>query len=260
MTEDPEIFDGCAEGENPMENWNRQKMKDTISRCRILYSRHGHWECGSGWADPISSLSYALEALNITLGKRFGFRIVADQVKEKFGTLRFYYSVERVFPWWTQLLAAPFRFAASAIRRGTRFNCKYSDGRLVPTRMKFLFSLMHFLPKVGRFLDLSFLIPDTKTKDVIMRYLDDTAERLVDNAESECFGRCEVCGDYIGNNWNARCETKGWIRYVCEACAKKNKWTYEKVGGGRLREEGESPGEKTENQTSEQEKTENDNC
>lgn len=50
------------------------------------------FECGDGWYRPIKNLSVKLEVLNIQLCK-YNVMVQAVQVKEKFGTLHFYYSV-----------------------------------------------------------------------------------------------------------------------------------------------------------------------
>ena len=64
---------------------------------RILFDYGGdmqktcmHWgmECGDGWYDLLNEL---LEKLDY-ISKHSGVQVVADQIKEKFGTLRFYYS------------------------------------------------------------------------------------------------------------------------------------------------------------------------
>jgi len=49
-----------------------------------------HWgmECDDGWYELLNDL---LEKLDY-LSKHSGVQVVADQIKEKFGTLRFYYS------------------------------------------------------------------------------------------------------------------------------------------------------------------------
>lgn len=52
------------------------------------------------------------------------------------------------------------------------------------------------------------------------------ADKLIRDAEDACHDTCEDCGTNIGKNgWDKRCETAGWIKYVCEDCAKK-------IGGG----------------------------
>lgn len=49
-----------------------------------------HWgiECDDGWYDLLDNL---LEKLNF-ISEHSGVQVIADQIKEKFGTLRFYYS------------------------------------------------------------------------------------------------------------------------------------------------------------------------
>jgi len=46
------------------------------------------FECGDGWFDLLDELSAKLETLNLTVLK--DFPVEAEQVKEKYGTLRFY--------------------------------------------------------------------------------------------------------------------------------------------------------------------------
>ena len=49
-----------------------------------------HWgmECGDGWYDLLDELLAKLDFIS----KSSSVQVVADQIKEKFGTLRFYYS------------------------------------------------------------------------------------------------------------------------------------------------------------------------
>lgn len=49
------------------------------------------FEHGDGWFNIVDKLSKKIEDIN---NLNLGFIIVADQVKEKFGTLRFYYHFE----------------------------------------------------------------------------------------------------------------------------------------------------------------------
>lgn len=50
-------------------------------------------ECPKGWWHILDQLCTVLEFHNMEFVKNYGVAIVADQVKEKFGTLRFYYTV-----------------------------------------------------------------------------------------------------------------------------------------------------------------------
>lgn len=98
----------------------RYKMKENldirqeiINNHRILYKMHNApctetcmcWglECGDGWLNEIDILSENLEALNLMLYPTFNVRIQADQVKEKYGTLCFYYSTVIDPPWYIKL-------------------------------------------------------------------------------------------------------------------------------------------------------------
>lgn len=53
-------------------------------------------ECPKGWWHILDQLCTVLEFHNMEFVKNYGVAIVADQVKEKFGTLRFYYDVRPV--------------------------------------------------------------------------------------------------------------------------------------------------------------------
>lgn len=64
----------------------RDRYKDMIETCMCWGFEHG-----DGWFDIIDKLSEKIENIN---NLNLGFIIVADQVKEKFGTLRFYYHAE----------------------------------------------------------------------------------------------------------------------------------------------------------------------
>ena len=50
-------------------------------------------ECPKGWWHILEQLCTVLEFHNLEFKDKYGIAIVADQVKEKFGTLRFYYTV-----------------------------------------------------------------------------------------------------------------------------------------------------------------------
>ena len=53
-------------------------------------------ECPIGWYHILEQLCTILEFYNMEFTKNYGIAIIADQVKEKFGTLRFYYTVRNV--------------------------------------------------------------------------------------------------------------------------------------------------------------------
>jgi len=70
-----------------MNRWDIIKHK-----CPKLYKNPIHFECGQGWADLIEDLSIKIEAILERMG--LDSEIFAVQVKEKYGTLRFYMSCE----------------------------------------------------------------------------------------------------------------------------------------------------------------------
>jgi hypothetical protein len=79
---------------------NLDIRKEIINNHNILYKMYYApctetcmcWglECSDGWLNEIDILSKKLEALNLMLYPQFNVRIQADQVKEKYGTLRWY--------------------------------------------------------------------------------------------------------------------------------------------------------------------------
>ena len=165
-----------------MENEKKDKSlaKETMDQCSILYCTKDlpmtqtcmcwGWECGSGWFNVLHEASCKLEALNLIYYPKYKVRIQADQVKEKFGTLRFYFSVI----------------------------CEDAER--------------------------------TKEQEVIVTAMNSWADEIVRWAEDECYKTCEECGNQIGTEWSPRCETTGWITYICDRCASKTKGFYFKNG------------------------------
>lgn len=76
---------------------------EAMENCVILYGGRKKpmteslmcfgWECPDTWNDILSDLSFRLEGLNVTYYPKYRTRIEAVQVKEKFGSLRFYYDM-----------------------------------------------------------------------------------------------------------------------------------------------------------------------
>ena len=162
------------------EKKDRSLAKETMDMCSILYCTKDlpmtqtcmcwGWECGTGWFNVLNEASCKLEALNLTYYPKYKVRIQADQVKEKFGTLRFYFSV--------------------ICEDETR----------------------------------------SSEQEVIMTAMNSWAEEIVRWAEDECYKTCEDCGHQIGTDWSPRCETAGWITYLCDDCAAKHQGFYYKNG------------------------------
>jgi hypothetical protein len=71
---------------------NNEKI---VSDCKMLFSGLDHNPIVDyGWMYAIEELCYKLEGLNYDYSK-YGLKVVADQTKEKFGTLRFYTHIEQ---------------------------------------------------------------------------------------------------------------------------------------------------------------------
>lgn len=105
--------------------WIAALQDEAIDACRILYGyRKLGWECNDGWNVPLAGLSYALEELNLRYWKKCRIRIVAEQVKEKFGTLRFYYTVLTQQPLWRRLPGMALNALRELIRRKVDFKLK----------------------------------------------------------------------------------------------------------------------------------------
>ena len=109
--------------------------------------------CGDGWYILLDNLSSELTSL----GKKYNLEIVADQVKEKFGGLRFYYHVEGHFSWYQK-----------------RFGWFQT----------FIFKFIH--PKAY------WKIIDFRKK--IWRTPGEKVQHAIQHAESLSYKTCEVCG------------------------------------------------------------------
>lgn len=77
----------------------RQKMfnerlsdanKRIVKDCKMLCSSYEHTPIPAyGWIYPVTELAYKIEEMNIRF-KKYGYKIVLTQAKEKYATLRFY--------------------------------------------------------------------------------------------------------------------------------------------------------------------------
>ena len=102
-------------------------MHETIKRCSMLYKMAEKpcsetcmcwlWSCGYGWFDTLEKLSNKLEAINLMIYPKYNVRIQAEQVKEKFSTLRFYYSIVADPPWYIRWYEAATEFAFNIISK-----------------------------------------------------------------------------------------------------------------------------------------------
>ena len=72
---------------------NSQNTQHLVTRYPGLYRNRMYFECGDGWFDLIDYLSHQIEKLLVGYGSVENEETMhATQVKEKFGTLRFYMS------------------------------------------------------------------------------------------------------------------------------------------------------------------------
>lgn len=245
--------------------------------CKTLYpDGKFSWECGPGWARILARLSYRLECANRLFKKNFLVHVEADQVKEKFGELRFYYSIGHDIPPLIERLHVFLCRSADVILRTADFRAKRivkqrggvvvkcreidpaveddpfawsftaPDGftcsvkkihrpetaELVATRLRFLWIVAHACRRLAATLEVLYS-GDLNRQNVGAEALDGFVEKSVRKAEEECYSVCEDCGRPIGEDYSPRCQTVGWISYICEDCAKaqgrkyvKNKTMY----------------------------------
>jgi hypothetical protein len=255
----------------------RDEQRRIRKNCPTLYpgARPG-WECGPGWTLPLEKLSYRLEALNEVFERSFGVYAEAEQVKEKFGTLRFYFSVKtnmRAAPEalrraaskcaelisrkvdfsYKCVVVAPHRtvltcrevkagevrdlsFNETAVPSRDRGSCYiygeshvYEKKRRVPTRNRAAWLFMRACCAVERILCCTYKAA-TRRQIMARQCLDDLAEELAGKTEDECYSTCEECGRKIGDKYSPRCSSVGWIRYLCERCARESGHMYIKNG------------------------------
>lgn len=274
---------GAAPAEKPLAiNPREQRMKELKTRvkkdCRMLYpDGRPCWECGTGWTDALAKLSYKIECANRLFSRNFRVHAEADQVKEKFGELCFYYTVHRDAPPVIARLCGFLRKSADVILRKADFRMKYitikpatvtikckelpppfppkdpmyvgklleaPDGfrcllnevhqnkisKRVPTRLRTLWYIANACRKTESWL-LGLYSANLNRQAVGAEALEDFVEKVVKEAEDACYSTCEECGNSIGTDYSPRCETLGWITYICERCAKKRGGKYRKGDG-----------------------------
>lgn len=135
-------------------------------------------ECPKGWWHILEQLCTVLEFHNMEFVKNYNLAIVADQVKEKFGTLRFYFSIRTVDD------------------DGVVIDKVDENGDLVSDK------LTHRL--------------DENTHRIAADYLEMLADKYISEAEDMTYNTCARCG--IPLEKDNKVETKGWITYICKDC------------------------------------------
>ena len=247
------------------ENEKQSLAKETMELCKILYCQKDlpmtktcmcwGFECGEGWHHILKRLSCELEALNIQFYDKYKVRIQADQVKEKFGTLRFYYSVicdnfmekgleanKVIDAFERKKDSGYFGLKCVIDEQGRTVDEIGEDGKkravwhppkthIEITEHKDEYETMKALADGARkILAEQGRYEITPEQRVIMEYMESEAEARVKKAEDDCYNTCETCGSQIGTDWSPRCETTGWIRYICDRCADKLDFAYMKNG------------------------------
>ena len=261
------------------------KSKDieaqTMEECKILYCTKGlpmthtcmcwGWECSKGWHNALQSASCQLEMLNLMLYPLYKTRIQADQVKEKYGTLHFYWSVccDNYSPVVGKLGLAlgklsdkmrnsidyGFKTVVDVESHETdeteeltkeqyeqykKWNCTgsvlresvgkyFRDYKLwhpakchtEVTKHKLLHKLMATFSSVGYFLQYHWCRERTPEQNIAVEFMESMAAKIVKEAEDKCYETCEDCGCQIGHKWSPRCQTAGWVTYICDRCAEK---------------------------------------
>lgn len=188
-------------------------------------------ECGDGWYAPLRDLSDQLEALNLNEGRKWGIAIRAEQVKEKYGMLCFYYAIEPLPHPFLSLLAAPFTFLSWLFDKRD-FKCWRKELPGGKSKMvwkpRLRHAIMMFFCRIARY--IKYCIGPSAKREVMRNAIGLTVEKLIQQAEHDCYNTCQDCGRQIGSDWSPRCEMQGWINYVCEDCAKKRGGTYAMYG------------------------------
>jgi len=160
--------------------------KTLVRRYPCLYKDYGKspkesgmawgFSCGDGWFSILTELSEKIDAID---KKNV---VVADQVKEKFGGLRFYYHIDGK-------------------------NQNYDSIRF-KIRSWFYNNIFYKLPYKLR--DILSAI-----RKFFYKNLDEKIDELINMAEKQSFKICELCGE------PGDAKGGGWISTLCVKCRKK---------------------------------------
>lgn len=174
-------------------------------------------ECDDGWFFPLLEASKKLEEINNVI-KKYHHEIIATQVKEKYGELRFYYTIQH---------KKIFQIKRIVDMPKPSF---FNDKLIKPKNMTF-YCVKYFFSKVINFFNKYFIQFIQKLINEIYSSLtvkkrtkfyefDEIIEKeinyIISEAEVKCFERCEICGSKRDVT-----STKGWIKRVCSKCNKK---------------------------------------
>ena len=100
---------------------------------------------------------------------------------------------------------------------------KYPQTHKEPTKHLILYKVQEFCRKVGVH---NLEEKPSKQQEIICRYVNSLLKQWTSEVEKESYNVCEVCGSQIGEEWSPRCETRGWVSYICKSCAEKQDSDY----------------------------------
>lgn len=201
-----------------------------VDECPLLFNKAGdlefvpkYIECGYGWIKPLTKLCHNIERLN-NLCKKVGIVVVAIQIKEKFGTLRFYYDIVHVKTGFAKFMSNLYykikpdfkTILVSDVVDLTRVLT------IKPTKHIMLWKVLRWfkikITSLNAFMQKILPIRKRYSKSYGIAEIVDV---MIDVAEAECFDVCELCGKTIGTKEEPRKKTSGWIRYICKDCYSK---------------------------------------
>lgn len=192
------------------------KYKAVLKDYPILYSDLNVIECPEGWINLISDLSARLETINLIYGKKYRLEIRAEQVKEKFGTLRFYYGIRLKDYRICRILATPFLSLLNKLydrdcENGVDFE-ERPEGFWRRVLDKIAYGILEF-----GFHGFSW----SRERGTIMTTMYQMADDLIAEAEKNSANICSKCGVQIGTASDEKMNSTGWIRFYCGKCFKE---------------------------------------
>lgn len=116
--------------EDNMSNTTYSDIRDDILKsCPLLFNdKQFGFECGDGWLYELKDLCYRLEFYNQLVYPHTRVRISAAQIKEKMGTLRFYYDIIVDHPYVLRKLIAFMQWLCKCVKGSVKL---YNIERIV---------------------------------------------------------------------------------------------------------------------------------
>jgi hypothetical protein len=181
---------------------DRTKSKQETCMCWGL-------SCGDGWYHIIDKLCYNLTKIE----KEYDVKIIADQVKEKFGSLRFYYHFELGSKW--TIKSNVFQL----------FLCYISEYNLPRFIYRFINKINSFINYRKYYFNGKNKIPlhrVFKENDHEWMFAYDGVNNLISEhvsfATSMSLFVCEECG-----MTGVKIRSNSWVHATCDKCEQKEK-------------------------------------